>query len=295
MYFNQRRVLFKTNFAEQASKEVSKHTVLETETMNTLSTCVGIVLAMSVLVPFSLKAQTASTTDYDFLLSISEPERFDLYDRSVPKEGRNVVPVASPVSAEIDFSHPLPQLTEKAQGAKEGLTITEHLQLATAFRLRGDYVQAVPHYAQIVKLSKQPIHAFFYAQALRATGQDLLADLYEARYTAGEGGSLEELPEPISAHSGVPVMIHGRVNNLYDGKPMASVEVRMVNRCTEEELVTTTDANGNFRFREHPADCSYVVRFSKRHFEVVTVDAAAPYKDQRVDIELDEQQAFSLR
>jgi len=262
--------------------------------MKTLSTCARVALITAFLLPFILRAQMAADANYDFLLSISEPARFDLYERKVHKDGSQVVPVVSPAHASIDFSHPLPQLAETSSDFAS-LSVTEHLQLATTFRLRGDYVQAVPHFAQVVKLSDQPIHAFFYAQALRATGQDFLADLYDVQYKAGEGGSLQVLPESTSAHSGVPVTIHGRVKNHYDGDPIASVEVRLVNRCTEEEFISITDANGNFRFNEHPADCRYVIRFAKRHFEVVVVDAAAPCKDQRVDIELDEQHALSLR
>ena len=254
--------------------------------MNTHTISAGVALVLVLVATLTLGAQTASTTDYDFLLSISEPARFDLYERGMPTEDHNVVPVASPLQAEIDFSHPLPKLADEVKDPSS-LSVTEHLQLATAFRLRGDYVQAVPHYAQVVKLSKQPIHAFFYAQALRATGQDLLADLYDARYVDGHGGALEEQPLSIAEHSGIPAMIYGQVVNDRFGNPIPNVEVRLVNVCTEEELVTTTDKEGNFRFRDHPADCAFFIRFEKKLFQVALIKAAAPYKDKRFNVELD--------
>ena len=262
--------------------------------MNTLHTRAGSTLALALLATVILGAQTASTTDYDFLLSISEPARFDLYDRSISSNDRNVVPVAAPLQAEIDFSHPLPELAEQVADPFS-LTVTEHLQLATAFRLRGDDVQAVPHYARVVQLSKQPVHAFFYAQSLRATGQDLLADLYDTRYKEGMGGALQEKPLSDADRKGIPAKIHGRVTNELYGNPVPNVEVRLVNICTEEELVTTTNKEGEFTFKDHPADCPYVVRFEKRFFEVVLVEAAAPHKDDRVDVELDAAQDLSFR
>lgn len=262
--------------------------------MNTLHTCASITLAFGMLATQSLCAQEASTTDYDFLLSISEPARFDLYDRGIPKRGRNVVPVAAPVQAEIDFSHPLPPLVEEGIETKQ-LSITEHLQLATAYRLRGDYVQAVPHYSQVVKLSKQPIHVFFYAQALRATGQDLLADLYTARYEEGVGGTLESQPLSDAERTGIPATIRGRVTNMEHGNAVSNVEVRLVNICTEEELIATTDEDGNYRFEEHPSDCAFVLRFRKQFFEVVSVESVAPRKDKRVDIEISAVQDLSFR
>lgn len=262
--------------------------------MNTLHTYTGIFLVLTLVATFSVDAQTASTTDYDFLLSISEPARFDLYDRSIPKKGRNVVPVAAPVQAEIDFSHPLPPLVEEGIETKQ-LSITEHLQLATAYRLRGDYVQAVPHYAQVVRLSKQPIHAYFYGQALRATGQDLLADLYDARYEDGVGGALESQPLSDAERTGIPAAIHGKVTNLEYGNAVPNVEVRLVNICTEEELVTTTEGDGTYRFEEHPADCAFVLRFRKQFFEVVIVESIAPRREERVDIEISAVQDLSFR
>jgi len=264
------------------------------ETMNTLQTRAVITLTLTVFGALMLGAQRASITDYDFLMSISEPARFDLYDRSIPNEEKNVVPVALPVHAEIDFSHPLPQLAETVASSAK-LTITEHLQLATAFRLRGDYVQAVPHYASVLALSNQPIHVFFYAQSLRATGQDLLADLYDARYLEGIGGLLQSQPLSDKDRKGIPVMIRGRVVNHLSGSPIANVEVRLVNICTEEELITTTDKAGNYQFKDHPADCAFVVRFEKRFFDVVLVEAPAPHKDDRVDIELDQVKDLSFR
>jgi len=242
----------------------------------------------------TLCAQEVSSSDYDFLLSISEPARFDLYDRSISNKVNNVVPVAAPMQAEIDFSHPLPHLVDENADLKS-LSVTEHLQLATAFRLRGDYVKAVPHYAQIVKLSSQPIHAFFYAQSLRATGQDLLADLYDARYQEGKGGALQEEVLSDADRVGIPATIRGKVKHELYGNPVPNVEVRLVNVCTEEELVTRTDSNGNYQFEDHPADCPYVVRFEKRFFEVVIVEVAAPLKDDRVDIELNGVQDLSFR
>lgn len=262
--------------------------------MNTLHHRAGSMLLLALLTALGLQAQTSSTSDYDFLLSISEPARYDLYDRTVPKQDQNVVPIASPIAAEIDFSHPLPPLTEKSKDPIQ-LTITEHLQLATAFRLRGDFVQAVPHYARIVRLSKQPIHAFFYAQALRATGQDLLADLYDTRYKEGIGGALEEQPLNDAARTGIPATILGRVTNLAYGNPVPNVEVRLVNICTEEEFVTSTDEEGNYRFEEHPSDCAFVLRFRKQFFEVVSVESVAPRKDKRVDIEISAAQDLSFR
>ncbi len=262
--------------------------------MNTLQIRAGFFLALAFFATVNIGAQTASTTDYEFLLSISEPARFDLYDRSVPKESDNVVPVAAAIQAEIDLSHPLPELDLDVKDQAQ-LSVTEHLQLATAFRLRGDYVAAVPHYSRIVRLSKQPIHAYFYAQALRATGQYLLADLYDARYTQGTGGAIEEQPLSDAERKGIPAVIHGHVTNIDFENAIPNVEVRLVNICTEEELVTTTNKSGYFEFKDHPADCPFVIRFEKRFFEVVLVEAAAPEGDEQIDIELDAIEDLSFR
>ena len=260
--------------------------------MKTLHILAGGILLLALFATRSISAQTASTADYDFLLSISEPARFDLYDRTVPKDDRNIVPIATAIHAEIDLSHPLPALDVEGKDPSH-LSITELIQLATAFRLRGDYVAAVPHYARIVHLSKQPIHAFFYAQALRATGQDLLADLYSARYSQGIGGTLEEQVLNDAQRSGVPAFIRGQVVDIEFRNAIPNVEVRLVNICTEEEFVTSTDSEGNFEFRDHPADCPFVVRFKKRFFEVVLVEATTPKGDERVDVELNAVQELS--
>lgn len=249
-------------------------------------------MALALTMSWALTAQTSATisADYELLLSISEPARFDLYDRNVHPEGNKAVPIALPIHAEIDFSHPLPALIDPAR-----MSITEHLQLATAFRLRGDYSSAVPHYSSVVKASKQPIHAFFYAQSLRATGQELLADLYSTRYNEGVGGSLEAKSLSEANRSGIPAAIYGQVTNELYGNAVPNVEVRLVNICTEEEFVTSTDSNGEFRFNDHPADCAFVVRFKKRFFEGVLVEAAAPEGNERVDIELEAVQDLSFR
>ncbi len=263
--------------------------------MKTLHTLAGAILLLTLVVTTSSsRAQSASTADYDFLLSISEPARYDLYDRSVSKENLSVVPIAPAIHAEIDLSHPLPEVDVEGKNPSQ-LTITEHIQLATAFRLRGDYVEAVPHYARIIRLSNQPIHAFFYAQALRATGQDLLADIYSDRYNQGIGGAVEAQTLDDAQRTGVPASIYGQVIDITFGNPIPKVEVRLVNVCTEEEFVTTTDSKGNFEFRDHPADCPFFVRFQKRFFEKIVVEAAAPGGDERVDVELDAVQDLSFR
>jgi hypothetical protein len=130
---------------------------------------------------------------------------------------------------------------------------------------------------------------------LLATGQRFAADLYQRRYEQGIGGPIDDSKAEISERSGIAVAISGQVKNGQFGNPLPKVEVRLVNFCTDVELVTTTDAEGRFSFPEHPADCAYALQFGKRFFEVRELSKAAPMKDVRHSVDLMPGSALSLR
>ena len=192
----------------------------------------------------------------DYLLSISEPERIDLYG----------VATAAPAA-------PLP--------------VVDLVRRATDARLAGDYAAAVPLFAELLQRSRQPVYAFFYAQALRATGRDVLAALYEERYAAGEGGHIAGDPRrDLAAHTGATAAVSGRITNRRFGNAVPGVTVTLVNLCTERRLTARTDAAGRYRFAGLPADCAYVVEARKPHLGAERARVAAPGTDVEVDFAL---------
>ncbi|MFK8055959.1 MAG: OmpA family protein [Saprospiraceae bacterium] len=67
------------------------------------------------------------------------------------------------------------------------LSLDQMVQLATAYRLNHDTENAEIWYAQVVASSDDPIHQYFYAQALQSNGRDQLAKAYFDRYAEAKG------------------------------------------------------------------------------------------------------------
>jgi len=69
----------------------------------------------------------------------------------------------------------------------EDLSLDQMVQLATSYRLNHDTENAEIWYAQVVANSDDPIHQYFYAQALQSNGRDQLAKAYFERYAEARG------------------------------------------------------------------------------------------------------------
>lgn len=69
----------------------------------------------------------------------------------------------------------------------EELSLDQMVQLATAYRLNHDTENAEIWYAQVVASSNDPIHQYFYAQALQSNGREQLAKAYFDRYAEAKG------------------------------------------------------------------------------------------------------------
>jgi len=72
---------------------------------------------------------------------------------------------------------------------EEDLSLEQMVQLANAYRLNHDTENAEVWYAQVVALSDDPEHQYFYAQSLQSNGRDKLAKVYFNKYAKATGGS----------------------------------------------------------------------------------------------------------
>ena len=70
---------------------------------------------------------------------------------------------------------------------EEDLSLEQMVQLANAYRLNHDTENAELWFAQVVALSDDPEHQYFYAQALQSNGREKLAKVYFNKYAEAKG------------------------------------------------------------------------------------------------------------
>ena len=191
-------------------------------------------------------AQTAARDiDYAILLSISEEvtvaERYGA--TAAERYAGAAAARRAEQSADAADAPDVPEFSAERPG-EETPELSRAVQRATAHRLRGETVAAAEAYAEVLRLSREPIHAFFYAEVARANGDDLLADhlgtIYREARAAGE-----RLPaRPAGATADVRVA--GVISDAATGVMLAGVEVLVLDPISHRVTVASTDANGLF-------------------------------------------------
>ena len=199
-------------------------------------------LSLSALLP-TASAQEADRGDIDhaILLSVSEPVTFDGSAYTVDRHGE-ATEARRQEQARVAAAKPaVPEFgTEGAQTPE----LSRAIQVATALRLRGETVAAGEAYAQVLSLSRKPIHAFFYSEVARANGDDVLADYLAASYEKARAAG-GELPKtsPVGERD---IRIAGLVTDARTGAKLVGVEVRVLDPLAYREYVAETDENGLF-------------------------------------------------
>ena len=117
--------------------------------------------------------------DLAWLLLITEPA--DVRDAAPLTALDDAVLAGLALPEHIDPRHRLP---DYASHDAAQLSLTQLVEVATAYRLRHDAPQAVRYYELIVERSAEPRHLFFYAQALRDAGYTASAERAMQRYQA---------------------------------------------------------------------------------------------------------------
>ena len=190
----------------------------------------------------SVGAQTAARDiDYAILLSISEEvtvaERY-----RVDAGQRHAAAAAAQRERQSVLAADQPRVPEFS--AEETPELSRAVQRATALRLRGETVAAAEAYAEVLRLSREPIHAFFYAEVARANGDELLAEHLGTLYrdARAAGTLLPARPKDTRAD----VRVAGVVSDAAEGGMLAGVEVRVLDPIGCRVFVASTDANGLF-------------------------------------------------
>ena len=239
---------------------------MNTGPRDTFTSILTLALLLSAL---AATAQQSIGSDYDFLLAISESEE-ELTESNGTLRIRTV------------SAHPLP-VSRDSGAPGEQLTLVRKIQLATSYRLRGDYERAAGYYEQVLLESDDANHYFFYAQALDKLGEPLRAAYYRARATGQDEGTYAVASNP---HITTPTTIYGSVRNRAYGNALPNVEVRLLDLTTDREYVTKTDASGRFRVRAVTAGGEVIVRVTKRFFGEQTVRYRATSDGTAVEIML---------
>lgn len=188
----------------------------------------------------SLPVSFTQDIDYAILLSVSEPVAFD-GDAYTAGPRESPMAIRRRTQAQIAAAHPaMPDFDE----AEETTELARAVQIATAYRLRGETIAAAEAYQDVLALSRKPVHAYFYAEVASANGDQLLAahlsELYRAAQRAGS-----DLP---TAATDVvsDVRIAGVATDASTGGTLDNAEVRVLDPVSLREFTASTDANGLF-------------------------------------------------
>ena len=147
----------------------------------------------------------------------------------------------------------LPRFEGSVAGSAAPAPLAREIQLATAYRLRGEYREAEALYSSIVRLSDEALHAFFLAECATANGHALLAEhartLYRERRSAGETRATSRRSTDIAfaktaAASVAPVRLAAVVRDGRAGVAVAGCSVRVLDPIALREHSARTDANG---------------------------------------------------
>ena len=123
--------------------------------------------------------------------------------------------------------------------------LAQSVQLATAHRLRGETIAAAEHYAQVMQLSQNPIHAFFYAEAAAANGDAMLAAHLRKIYSAAKSAGDTTLNRTQVDPSVKVIRLAGVISDI-NMRIIANASIRIFDPIALIEHTVTSDANGLF-------------------------------------------------
>ena len=193
----------------------------------------------------ALAQNSVQDIDYAILLSISEEvEIAERYEVDASARMAAATAARRHEQATAASARPAVPTFGGEAPAEETPEVSRAIQTATALRLRGETVAAAEAYARVLELSRQPIHAFFYAEVARANGDDLLADYLAALYREARAAGTQ-LPT-LSEESDRDIRIAGVVSEAGTGAMLREVTVRVLDPLSHRVYTASTDANGLF-------------------------------------------------